>query len=157
MRKVIALLLTLLSLTFLISPANAAKTVFYLNLAKGCYAGTPAVTQPLKWSGPTYKTLYPKSCNGAHHYEVFYVGKLTSNLSDDAEAQGQAKSKCVSAARNYLANATVNENLSLAWFFPDAGTEERKYGKKLICFFRYTTQDSPDYSMVFYRPALQSA
>ena len=157
MRKIFG---TLLALVFLISnPATseAASKVFYLNLQKGCYSGTALATKPLKWSLPNYKTLYTADCNSSHHYEVFYIGKLSSNLSDSKTTQQQASDRCGLAAQSYLSGTNYSKLLALGWFFPDPGAEERKYGKKLICFFRYTFESSWQYSEVFDRPARQSA
>lgn len=149
--------LSILLLVGVASPAQAVTSVKYLNLKKGCYSGTPTATKPLKWSLPSYKTLYSKSCNSAHHYEVFYISKLTANLSDNKASQNEANSKCTAAADSYLAGANFSDILAVGWFFPDAGAEEKTYGKKLICFFRYAYESSWDYSQVVNKPALQSA
>ena len=157
MRRTLTVLLSTALIVTLIQPANAAKSVFYLNLTKGCYSGTPTATRPLLWSSPTYKTLYPKSCFTSHHYEVFYTSKLTSNLSNNDAAQKEANNKCDLAASSYLMGSNYSDILSVGWFFPDAGAEEKKYGKKLICFFRFVYDESWDYSEVAYKPARQSA
>ena len=157
MRKAIVVLLSSMLVLSLIQPANAAKSAFYLNLTKGCYSGTPTATRPLPWSSPTYKTLYPKSCFSPHHYEVFYISKLSSNLSNNDASQKEASDKCDLAATSYLSSTRYSDILSVAWFFPDAGAEEKKYGKKLICFFRFAYEESWDYSEVAYKPARQSA
>ena len=149
--------LSVFLLVGVIAPASAVTSVRYMNLKKGCYSGTPTASKPLKWSAPTYKTLYSKSCNAPHHYEVFYISRLTSNLNDDKASQNEANSKCTSAADSYLSGASFSDILTVGWFYPDAGAEERKYGKKLICFFRYAYESSWDYSQVAYKPALQSA
>ena len=157
MRKSLVVLLSSMLVISLIQPANAAKSAFYLNLTKGCYSGTPTATRPLLWSSPTYKTLYPKSCFSPHHYEVFYISKLSSSLSNNDASQKEASDKCDLAATSYLSSTRYSDILSVAWFFPDAGAEEKKYGKKLICFFRFAYEESWDYSEVAYKPARQSA
>jgi hypothetical protein len=157
MKRVTSLLISISLIVGLGVPANAVASVKYLDLKAGCYAGTPTASKPLKWSAPGYKTLYSKSCNSAHHYEVFYVGKLTTNLKDDQASQDQANTKCGSAADAYLSGANFSNLLTVGWFFPDPGAEEKKYGKKLICFFRYASESTWDYSQVSYKPALQSA
>jgi hypothetical protein len=58
------------------------------------------------------------------------------NLADDTSAQNQASEICLAAAERRIGNRYVDESVGIAWFFPDPGSEERRYGKKLICFFR---------------------
>ena len=67
-------------------PAQAlGKGTFYLELKLGCYSTNKSPNKASKWSDTNYKTLYLTSCTSAHHYEVFYTGKLKAkDLSSDA-------------------------------------------------------------------------
>ena len=77
-KKFVILILTF---TFALGvlPAQAlGKGTFYLQLQLGCYSANKAPTKSSKWSDTNYKTLYMTSCTSAHHYEVFYTGRLKS-------------------------------------------------------------------------------
>ena len=84
-----------------------------------------------------YKTLYMTSCTSAHHYEVFYTGKLKAkNLNSDA-AKKEAGAACDNAALSTLmGQKDLPPSLTYGYFFPDPGAEEKKYGKRIVCFFR---------------------
>ena len=134
-----------LSLSFV---PSQAKSIFYLDLKKGCYAGNAQASTYLEWSLPSYKTLYKKNCFSRYHYQVYAISKLTVNIADDSSAQNQASEICSAAAERRIANKNVDENLGIGWFFPDVGAEERKYGKKLICFFRIIDINDDNVSVV---------
>ena len=137
--------LPLVSLTFafaatLLSPLPAqslSKGTFYLETQLGCYSANKTPSKASKWSDTNYKTLYQTSCTSAHHYEVFYTGKLkTKNLNSEA-AKKEAGIACDKAALNALmGQRDLPSTLTYAYFFPDPGAEEKKYGKRIICFFR---------------------
>jgi len=137
--------LPLVSLTFafavtLLSPLPAqslSKGTFYLETQLGCYSANKTPSKASKWSDTNYKTLYQTSCTSAHHYEVFYTGKLkTKNLNSEA-AKKEAGIACDKAALNTLmGQRDLPSTLTYAYFFPDPGAEEKKYGKRIICFFR---------------------
>ena len=119
-------------------PAQAlGKGTFYLELKLGCYSANKSPTKASKWSDTNYKTLYSTSCTSAHHYEVFYTGKLKAkDLNSDA-AKKEAGSACDKAALNsLLGQKDLPSSLTYGYFFPDPGAEEKKYGKKIVCFFR---------------------
>jgi hypothetical protein len=120
-------------------PATEAlsKGSFYLELRLGCYAANKAPTKASKWSDTNYKTLYSTACTSPHHYEVFFIGKLKAKDLNSAAAKKEAGQACDNAA---LATLTGQKNLpqslTYGYFFPDPGAEEKKYGKKILCFFR---------------------
>ena len=119
-------------------PAQAlGKGTFYLELKLGCYSANKSPDKASKWSDTNYKTLYSTSCTSAHHYEVFYTGKLKAkDLNSDA-AKKEAGSACDKAALNsLLGQKDLPSSLTYGYFFPDPGAEEKKYGKKIVCFFR---------------------
>ena len=119
-------------------PAQAlAKGTFYLETQLGCYSANKTPSKASKWSDTNYKTLYQTSCTSAHHYEVFYTGKLKAkDLNSDA-AKKEAGIACDKAALNTLiGQRDLPSTLTYAYFFPDPGAEEKKYGKRIICFFR---------------------
>ena len=119
-------------------PAQAlGKGTFYLELKLGCYSANKSPDKASKWSDTNYKTLYSTSCTSAHHYEVFYTGKLkTKDLNSEA-AKKEAGSACDKAALNsLLGQKDLPSSLTYGYFYPDPGAEEKKYGKKIVCFFR---------------------
>ena len=144
-------LLFFLATAFLVStfPAQAAsKGVFYLDLKNGCYSASKSPTKPYKWSESNYKTLYPTSCATSHHYEVYAVTKLTAKDLTSTAAQDEGRAICTSKARVLLANQDeIDPNITFAFFFPDPGAETKKYGKKLICFFRSVDPKNDQYSV----------
>ena len=137
MKKHVALILTF---TFTLGglPAQAlSQGTFYLQLQLGCYSANKAPTKASKWSETNYKTLYSTSCTSAHHYEVFYTGKLKAkDLNSDA-AKKEASAACDKAALSALTGQKdLPPSLTYGYFFPDPGAEEKKYGKRIVCFFR---------------------
>lgn len=137
MKKILSI--SILLSVFLAAPAAQALTkgTFYLELKTGCYAANKSPTKPSKWTDTNYKTLYSTSCTAAHHYEVFYTGKIKAkDLNSDA-AKKEAGSTCDNAA---IATLTGQKDLPLSltygYFYPDPGSEEKKFGKKIVCFFR---------------------
>ena len=137
MKKYFALILTF---TFTLGglPAQAlSQGTFYLQLQLGCYSANKAPTKASKWSETNYKTLYSTSCTSAHHYEVFYTGKLKAkDLNSDA-AKKEASAACDKAALSALTGQKdLPPSLTYGYFFPDPGAEEKKYGKRIVCFFR---------------------
>jgi len=148
----LALILTI-AFSVLASPAAHAKETFYLDLKKGCYSGSNPTTSFLEWSGPNYKTLYRASCNSRYHYQVYALTKLSVNLGGDA-AQKQAKDLCRSALARLVDRNNLRPRVGIAWFFPDPGMEERKYGKKLICFVRMASESDFYQSVVQTRPLI---
>jgi hypothetical protein len=126
-----------LSLLSALSAQALDKGTFYLELKLGCYSANKSPTKASKWSDTNYKTLYSTSCTSAHHYEVFYTGKLKAkDLNSDA-AKKEAGSACDKAAlKSLLGQKDLPSSLTYGYFFPDPGAEEKKYGKKIVCFFR---------------------
>ncbi len=114
-----------------------SKGTFYLELKTGCYSANKAPNKPSKWTDTNYKTLYSTACTSPHHYEVFFVGKLKAkNLSSEA-AKKEAGEACDNAAIAILTGQKdLPQTLTYGYFFPDPGAEEKKYGKKILCFFR---------------------
>ena len=136
-RKFVATTIALF-LTLGTNPAQAlSKGTFYLELKTGCYAANKAATKSSKWTDTNYKTLYLTSCTSAHHYEVFYTGKLKAkDLSSDV-AKKEAGAACDKAALSALmGQKDLPPSLTYGYFFPDPGAEEKKYGKRIVCFFR---------------------
>lgn len=152
LKKRIAIFLAIFSFLTLFQPSAQAKQTFYLDMKKGCYAGNSPVTNFLEWSLPGYKKVFRTSCYKKYHYQVYLVTRLSTNLSDNEASQSQAGDKCSVGANRALGNRTVSEYLSIGWFYPDAGAEERKYGKKLICFFRTEDIDDPYFTVAQTRP-----
>jgi len=84
-------------------PAQAlGKGTFYLDLKLGCYSANKAPTKSSKWSDTNYKTLYMTSCTSAHHYEVFYTGKLKAQDLNSEAAKKETGAACDKAALNTL-------------------------------------------------------
>jgi hypothetical protein len=119
-------------------PAQAlSKGTFYLELQLGCYSANKSPTKPSKWSDTNYKTLYLTGCTLAHHYEVFYTGKLKAKDLSSAAANKEAGAACDNAALNILTGQKdLPASLTYGYFYPDPGAEEKKYGKRIVCFFR---------------------
>jgi alpha-tubulin suppressor-like RCC1 family protein len=113
------------------------KSVFYLDLQKGCYSYNYPVTTQVIRSGPNYKTLYPASCNGRFHIQVIFSGKIKTASSSGLATQAEASENCglkYSAAMGQPAPSKLAPDATyLYWLFPDAGFEARKYPNKLIC------------------------
>jgi len=137
MKKFVVLIL---AFTFALgaNPAQAlGKGTFYLQLQLGCYSANKAPTKASKWSDTNYKTLYLTSCTSAHHYEVFYTGKMKAKDLNSEAAKKEAGIACDKEAVNTLTGQTdLPTSLTYGYFFPDPGAEEKKYGKRIICFFR---------------------
>ena len=130
----------ILTFTFALGvlPAQAlGKGTFYLQLQLGCYSANKAPTKSSKWSDTNYKTLYLTSCTSAHHYEVFFTGKLKAKDLSSEAAKNEAGSACDKAALDALTGQKdLPSSLTYGYFYPDPGAEEKKYGKRIICFFR---------------------
>jgi hypothetical protein len=138
-----------LFLALQVSPAQAlSKGTFYLELKSGCYAANKAPTKPSKWSDTNYKTLYSTNCAAAHHYEVFYNGLIKAkDLNSDA-AKKEAGLACDTAAVATLTGQKdLPTSLTYGYFFPDPGAEEKKYGKKIFCFFRVADPKDDKYTL----------
>lgn len=121
------------------SPTSQAlsKGTFYLDLKTGCYAANKAPNKPSKWSDTNYKTLYSTSCTQPHHYEVFFTGKIKAKDLNSEAAKKEAGTACDNAAIATLTGQKdLPSSLTYGYFFPDPGAEEKKFGKKIICFFR---------------------
>ena len=125
-----------------------AKGTFYLELKLGCYAANKAPNKPSKWTDTNYKTLYSTSCTAPHHYEVFYTGTIKAkDLSSDA-AKKEAGQACDNAAISTLTGQKdLPPSLTYGYFFPDPGAEEKKYGKRIICFFRVADPKNDKYTL----------
>jgi hypothetical protein len=136
--KKFSLVLLTLAISLSAEPAQAlGKATFYLQLQLGCYSANKAPTKSSKWSDTNYKTLYSTGCNEAHHYEVFYTGKLKTKKLDSDAAKKEAEAACDKAALSSLSGQKdLPSSLTYGYFYPDPGAEEKKYGKKIICFFR---------------------
>jgi hypothetical protein len=132
------------------SPAAQAlaKGTFYLELKPGCYAANKAPTKPSLWTDTNYKTLYATSCTAAHHYEVFFTGTIKAkDLNSDA-AKKEAGIACDNAAVSTLTGQKdLPQSLTYGYFFPDPGAEEKKYGKRIICFFRVADPKNDKYTL----------
>ena len=138
----ITLMFAALILTFAFAlgplPAQAlGKGTFYLDLKLGCYSANKAPSKSSKWSDTNYKTLYLTSCTSPHHYEVFYTGKLKAKDLSSEAAKKEASAACDKAALNTLSGQKdIPSTLTYGYFYPDPGAEEKKYGKRIACFFR---------------------
>lgn len=120
------------------APAQAlSKGTFYLELKVGCYSANKASTKSSLWTDKNYKTLYGTSCVAAHHYEVFHIGKIKAQDLNSTAAKQEAGQACDDAAIVTLSlQKDLPASLTYGFFFPDPGAEEKKYGKKILCFFR---------------------
>ncbi len=136
--KKFALVLLTLAISLSAEPAQAlGKATFYLQLQLGCYSANKAPTKSSKWSDTNYKTLYQTGCNDPHHYEVFYTGKLKAKKLNSDAAKKEAEAACDKAAFSALTGQKeLPGTLTYGYFYPDPGAEEKKHGKKIICFFR---------------------
>ena len=139
MRRKKLTVLSVLALFLLGTPTAEAlsKGSFYLELKTGCYSANKTPTKSSRWTDTNYKTLYPTGCTDPHHYEVFYIGKIKAkDLNSDA-AKKEAGIACDNAAIATLTGQKeLPPTLTYGYFFPDPGAEEKKYGKKILCFFR---------------------
>jgi outer membrane protein W len=125
-----------------------SQGTFYLELKTGCYSANKAPTKSSKWSDTNYKTLYSTSCTSAHHYEVFYAGKIKAKDLNSAAAQKEAGIACDNEAINILmGQKDLPPTLTYGYFFPDPGAEEKKYGKKVFCFFRVADPKNGNYTL----------
>ena len=136
-RKFISLIMAL-AFSAGVLPAQAlGKGTFYLELKLGCYSANKSPNKASKWSDTNYKTLYMTSCTSAHHYEVFYTGRLKAKDLSSEAAKKEAGSACDKAALNTLmGQRDLPPSLTYGYFYPDPGAEEKKYGKRIVCFFR---------------------
>jgi hypothetical protein len=134
--------------------SHATAATFYLDLKVGCYSASKTPSKPVKWSSTNYKTLYTASCTGPHHYEVFKIAKLKAKDLASEAAKDEATGICTKAARNAIGSGDVAETLTYAYFYPDKGAEERKYGKKTICFFRTLDPKDSTVSLSVNKPAV---
>ena len=128
-----------LALFFSGSPTAEAlsKGSFYLELKTGCYSANKTPSKSSRWTDTNYKTLYATGCTQPHHYEVFYVGKLKAKDLNSEGAKKEAGIACDNAAIATLTGQKdLPKTLTYGYFFPDPGAEEKKYGKKILCFFR---------------------
>ena len=144
-------LATAISLFLILGASSAqalSKGTFYLELKNGCYAANKSATKPSKWSDTNYKTLYSTNCAAAHHYEVFYSGLIKAkDLNSDA-AKKEAGLACDNAAIATLTGQKdLPSSLTYGYFFPDPGAEEKKYGKKIFCFFRVADPKDDKYTL----------
>jgi hypothetical protein len=132
------------------SPFSEAlsKGTFYLELKTGCYSANKFPNKSSKWTDTNYKTLYSTSCTSPHHYEVFYTGKIKAkDLNSDA-AKKEAGIACDNAAIDTLmGQKDLPPTLTYGYFFPDPGAEEKKYGKKIFCFFRVADPKNDKYTL----------
>ena len=140
---------TALFLALQINPAQAlSKGTFYLELKPGCYAANKAPTKSSKWSDTNYKTLYATNCAAAHHYEVFYSGLIKAKDLNSEAAKKEAGVACDTAAVATLTGQKdLPSSLTYGYFFPDPGAEEKKYGKKIFCFFRVADPKDDKYTL----------
>jgi alpha-tubulin suppressor-like RCC1 family protein len=113
------------------------KSVFYLDLQKGCYSYNFPVTAQAILSNPNYKTLYPASCNGRYHLQVIFSGKIktasSSGLATQAEASENCSQQYIAAMGQPAPKQVAPDATYVYWLFPDAGFEAKKYPSKLIC------------------------
>jgi outer membrane protein W len=147
-RKSLAAALVVLAAIGSPSADALSKGSFYLELKTGCYAANQMPAKSSKWSDKNYKTLYSTSCTAPHHYEVFFTGKIKAkDLNSDA-AQKEAGIACDNAAINTLmGQKDLPPSLTYGYFFPDPGAEEKKYGKKVLCFFRVPDPKNSEYTL----------
>ena len=132
------------------SPAADAlsKGTFYLELKTGCYSANKVPNKPSKWTDTNYKTLYSTSCTSPHHYEVFFTGKIKAKDLNSEAAKKEAGIACDDAAINTLmGQKDLPSSLTYGYFFPDPGAEEKKYGKKIFCFFRVADPKNDKYTL----------
>ena len=146
--KFTAIAISLLLPLQVTSAQAVSNGTFYLELKTGCYAANKAPTKPSKWSDTNYKTLYATNCAAAHHYEVFYTGLIKAkDLNSDA-AKKEAGLACDKAAVATLTGQKdLPSSLTYGYFFPDPGAEEKKYGKKIFCFFRVADPKDDKYTL----------
>ena len=132
------------------SPSSHAlsKGTFYLELKTGCYSANKVPNKSSKWTDTNYKTLYSTSCTSPHHYEVFYIGKIKAKDLNSEAAKKEAGIACDNAAIATLTGQKdLPQTLTYGYFFPDPGAEEKKYGKRIICFFRVADPKNDKYTL----------
>jgi hypothetical protein len=132
------------------SPSSHAlsKGTFYLELKTGCYSANKVPNKASKWTDTNYKTLYSTSCTSPHHYEVFFIGKIKAKDLNSEAAKKEAGIACDNAAINTLmGQKDLPSSLTYGYFFPDPGAEEKKYGKKIFCFFRVADSKNDQYTL----------
>lgn len=125
-----------------------SKGTFYLELKTGCYSANNAPTKSSKWTDKNYKTLFATSCVAPHHYEVFYTGKMKAKDMNSDAAKKEAGVACDNAAIDTLTGQKdLPQTLTYGYFFPDPGAEVKKYGKRVICFFRVADPKDDQYTL----------
>jgi hypothetical protein len=102
MKKFVVLIMALTFTLGTLPAQGLSKGTFYLQLQLGCYSANKAPTKSSKWSDTNYKTLYMTSCTSAHHYEVFYTGKLKAKDLSSEAAKKEAGAACDKAALSAL-------------------------------------------------------
>ena len=147
-RKILAAAIALFISLGWPSSEALSKGTFYLELKTGCYSANKFPNKSSKWTDTNYKTLYSTSCTSPHHYEVFYTGKIKAkDLNSDA-AKKEAGIACDNAAIDTLmGQKDLPPTLTYGYFFPDPGAEEKKYGKKIFCFFRVADSKNDKYTL----------
>ena len=136
-RKIISLIMALFFSVGVLPAQALGKGTFYLDIKLGCYSANKAPTKSSKWSDTNYKTLYQTNCTSAHHYEVFYTGKLKAKDLNSEAAKKEAGLACdKSAISTLMGQRELPPSLTYGYFYPDPGAEEKKYGKRIVCFFR---------------------
>jgi len=148
MKRLLVIFLASVFATSVLPAQALSNGTFYLELKTGCYAANKAPTKPSKWSDKDYKMLYATNCEVAHHYEVFYAGTIKAkDLNSDA-AKKEAGLACDKAAVATLTGQKdLPSSLTYGYFFPDPGAEEKKYGKRIFCFFRVADPKDDKYTL----------
>lgn len=141
------------------------RSIFYLDLKKGCYSANFPVSARIATTGrKDYKTLYQASCTTPYHFQVIYSGRVPTPNNSPLPTQETMRDHCLAEYEKVMKRKSPTTIIAgetyLGWFFPDAGIEARQYPKKGICYiWKWDTKkiygDAP-YAESVSRPLAQS-
>lgn len=119
--------------------AKKPKSVFYLDLKKGCYSANFPVTSLIATSGrDDYKTHFESNCSTPYHFQVIYSGKVKTTNNSPLPTQAEMQAFCVDQYKLVMGKdspkVAIPGGIFLNWYFPDAGFEASKYPQKGICY-----------------------
>lgn len=150
MKKVFAILASVVLLATTSTSAHAVSSTFYLKLKSNtCYSFTKAGNKPIS-IGNELKSMYAVSCSKPHHFQVIKTGIVPSVGAELSQADMEAYCWETFATRFGDTHPAVvkGTSLYLRWYFPDAGAETTKYGNKGICLIHTADADYTSYQVM---------
>jgi alpha-tubulin suppressor-like RCC1 family protein len=115
------------------------RSVFYLDMKKGCYSANFPVTSLVAPQGrQDYKTHYESDCSTPYHFQVIYSGKVKTTNNSPLPTQDEMQAFCTNQYKLVMGKdspkVAIPGGIFLSWYFPDAGFEASKYPQKGVCF-----------------------